>query len=199
MGELLFGLAPVAGTVGAGGAITGAAAATPGLLGTGGAFAAGQAITTVGATAGVGFAIQASQKQASIGRAQQRLAEKEAESIKAKRKFDLKRQAKRAAQIKSSLKARIAKAGGLGSPVAEDLALEQEAELELEGLLLAERSFEDEEFVRLGGRIARQKSSARAAEYLFDAGEPLLKGFAEPLLGTAIEKRRRQREEEKNQ
>ncbi len=64
------------------------------------------------------------------------LQEREAEAERARAGFASKRQAEEAARIKSAQVVDIAKAGGLGSPVARDLVSEQAAELEFENLLI---------------------------------------------------------------
>lgn len=96
----------------------------------------------------------------------------EAKAIRAKAAFAQKRQAKKAVSIKSALTAKIAKAGGLGSPVAADLAAEQAAELELENLLIgfegeigAQKALTQAEIDKFSGRVAklRGKNLARAA------------------------------------
>lgn len=90
--------------------------------------------------------------------------------------FAQKRQAKRGAEIKSALVAKLGAAGGIGSPVAADLAAEQAAEIELENLMigfegeiLARRAETQAELERLRGRLAKQrgKSAARAANVQF--------------------------------
>ncbi len=90
--------------------------------------------------------------------------------------FAQKRQAKRGAEIKSALVAKLGAAGGIGSPVAADLAAEQAAEIELENLMigfegevLARRAETQAELDRLRGRLAKQrgKSAARAANVQF--------------------------------
>ncbi|KKM98214.1 hypothetical protein LCGC14_1160210 [marine sediment metagenome] len=100
----------------------------------------------------------------------------EAEALRARAGFAQKRQAKRAAEIKSALTAKFGAAGGVGSPVALDLAAEQAAELELENLLigfegevLAGQAESQAELDRLAGKIAQQrgKSAARAANVQF--------------------------------
>lgn len=105
-----------------------------------------------------------------------RVAEQQATAERARAGFAQKRQAKKAAQIKSALTAKIAKAGGLGSPVAADLAAEQAAELELENLLIgfegevaAGRAESQAVLDRLRGRLAKQrgKQAARAANIRF--------------------------------
>ena len=125
------------------------------------------------------------------------VAEREAEAARAKAKFEQKRQAKKAKAIESSLTAKLAKAGGLGSPVAGDLAEEQAAELELENLLIgfegeiaAGRAESQAELDRLQGRLAKQrgKAAGRAANIRFGtqlatlpvggSGGTLLTGFA---------------------
>ncbi len=104
------------------------------------------------------------------------IAEQEAKAQRAKAGFAQKRQAKRGVEITSALTAKLGAAGGLGSPVALDLAAEQAAELELENLLigfegevLAGRAESQAELDRLAGKIAQQrgKSAARAANVQF--------------------------------
>lgn len=116
------------------------------------------------------------------------VAEQEARAVREKAAFGQKRQAKRAVEIRSALTAKVATVGGLGSPVAADLAAEQAAELELENLLIgfegevgAQRALSQAELDRLQGRLARQKSkaAARAANIQFgtQVGTTLLTGF----------------------
>ncbi len=104
------------------------------------------------------------------------VAEREAEAARKAAGFAQIRQAKKAAEIKSALTAKIAAAGGIGSPVAADLAAKQAAELELENLLIgfegevaAGRAESQAVLDRLSGRLARQrgKSAARAANVQF--------------------------------
>ena len=121
----------------------------------------------------------------------------EAKAQREKSAFEQRRQSERAARVKSALTARIAKAGGLGSPVAADLAAEQAAELELENLIIgfegevAARRFESQAVVdTLQGKLVRQrgKAAGRAANIKFatqlatlpvgGAGGTLLTGFA---------------------
>ncbi len=121
----------------------------------------------------------------------------EAEAQRAKAGFAQKRQAKRGAQIKSALTAKIGAAGGIGSLVAADLAAEQAAELELENLLIgfegevaAGKAESQAELDILQGKIAKQrgKTAARAANVQFGTqlattpvtkkGGTLLTGFA---------------------
>ncbi len=103
--------------------------------------------------------------------AEQRAAGKRLES-----KFASQRHAKRAAEIQSTLKNLLGKAGGLGSPVAGDLAEKQAAELELENLLIgyegevsAMQLESQAELDRLQGRLFKQrgKSAARRANIQF--------------------------------
>ena len=122
--------------------------------------------------------------------------EQQAKAQRAKGTFEQKRQAKRAARVKSALTASIATAGGLASPVAGDLAAEQAAELELENILigfesevLAGRAESQATLDRLQGKISRQrgKTAARAANIRFatqaattefgSEGKTLLTGF----------------------
>lgn len=110
--------------------------------------------------------------------------EREAKALRQKAAFEQERQAKRAARVKSALTAKVAKAGGLGSPVAADLAAEQAAELELENLLIGyegevgeERALSQAELDRLQGRLYRQRGRALKEASYFRAGETLLRGF----------------------
>lgn len=112
--------------------------------------------------------------------------EREAQAIRQKGAFEQKQQAKRGARIKSALTARIAAAGGLGAPVAADLAAEQAAELELENLLIgyeaevgARRALSQAELDRLSGRVARQRGKVAKRAARFEAGTTLLTGFGE--------------------
>lgn len=111
-----------------------------------------------------------------IANYQAAVAEQEAAAVRAKAKFDQIRQAKKAERIKGAMEAGIAKAGGIGSPVAGDLSAEQAAELELENLLIgyegevgAGRAESQAELDRLQGRLTRQqaKGAARAANIGF--------------------------------
>ena len=110
--------------------------------------------------------------------------EREAEAIRQKAGFESKRQAKRAARVKSALTAELGAAGGLGSPVAADLAAEQAAVLELENLLIgfggevgAGRAETQAEFDRLQGKLSRQRGKAARKASYFRAGGTLLTGF----------------------
>ena len=102
------------------------------------------------------------------------VAEQGAAAAREKSAFASKRQAKKAAAIKS---AQVVSLGaGLGSPVAADLAVEQAEELELENLLIgfegevAARRLESQATLdRLQGRLAKAKgkAAARAANIQF--------------------------------
>jgi len=110
--------------------------------------------------------------------------EQEARAIRQKATFEQKRQAEEATRIKSALTARLGAAGGLGSPVAADLAAEQAAEMELENLLIgyegevgARRALSQAEMDKLSGRMAKRRGeAARRASYV-KAGTTLLTGF----------------------
>ena len=113
--------------------------------------------------------------------------EQEAKAIRQAGAFKSKRQAKAGTRIQSELTTKIAAAGGLGSPVAADLAAEQAEELELENLLIgfeaevgARRALNRAELDRLQGRLAKQrgKSAARRANIQFGVQvATLLSGF----------------------
>lgn len=102
--------------------------------------------------------------------------EQKAIAERKKAAFAQKRQAKKAAEIKSTLTAKLGAAGGIGTLVAADLTGEQAAELELENLLIgfegevaARRAESQAVLDRLQGKLARQrgKSAARAANIAF--------------------------------
>ena len=144
-----------------------------------------------GTTVAAAGAIQAGRVAEAQGRSAQNIAdynaavqEREALALRPKAGFESKRQAGRAARIKSALTADIAAAGGLGSPVAADLAAEQAAELELENLLIgyegeigAERALSQAKLDRLQGKVYRQKGKAARQASYFRAGSTLLTGF----------------------
>ena len=137
--------------------------------------------------------IQAGRVAAAQGRSAQNIAEynaavqeQEAKALRAKATFEQIRQAERAERIKGTLTARLAKEGGLGSPVAEDLAAEQAAELDLENLLIgfegevgARRALSQAEIDRLSGKVAKQRGKARRQASFLKAGGTLLTGFGE--------------------
>lgn len=115
-------------------------------------------------------------------------AQVQVQEAKAKRtatRFASKRQAEAAARTKSTLRTRIAAAGGTGSPVATDLAAEQASELELENLLIgfegevaatqAERQAKLDIAV---GKTARQRGKSQATAANVKFGTTLLTGFA---------------------
>ena len=127
------------------------------------------------------------------------VAEQRAVAERRRAAFAGKRQAKKGAEIKSALVAKLGAAGGIGSPVAADLAAEQAAELELENIMigfegevLARRAETQAELDRLRGKLAKQrgKSAARAANIQFGmqlaglglsaGGQSFLKGFSKP-------------------
>lgn len=110
--------------------------------------------------------------------------EQEAKAIEQRATFEQKRQAERATRIRSALTAKIGAAGGLGSPVATDLAAEQAAELELENLMIgfeaevgARRALSQAEIDRLTGRVARRRERAAVTAGRIRVGETLLTGF----------------------
>ncbi len=110
--------------------------------------------------------------------------QREAEAIRQKAGFEQKRQAERGARIKSALTARIGAAGGLGAPVAADLAAEQAAELELENLLIgyeaevgAGRALTQAQLDKLQGKIYRERGRTQRKASYFRAGSTLLTGF----------------------
>jgi hypothetical protein len=113
------------------------------------------------------------------------VAENEAIAKRQATKFASKRQAEKGARVKSTLKTRIAAGGGVGSPVAEDLAAEQATELELENLLLgfegevsATQSERQAKLDTAAGRIAIQRGKNQALAANVKLGTTLLAGFA---------------------
>lgn len=113
------------------------------------------------------------------------VAEKEATAIEQKARFEGVRQAREAARIKSTLRARLGILGvrtDIGAPVV--LAEEQAAELELEGFLIGAearakvaRVKSEAELARLQGKIFRERGrQIRTASFL-KAGGTLLTGF----------------------
>ncbi len=188
MAPLLLGTAAT--TAGVAGATT-TAAATAGLFGTAGAFALAPTALTVGTGIAVAGQLQAGQAAKTQEKSAENIAafnvavqEREAKAIKERTIFAGKRQAKKAAEIKSALTAKLGAAGGLGSLVAADLAAEQAAELELEGLLigfegeeLAGRALSQAEIDRLSGRVAKRRGKAAVSASRIRAGGTLLTGF----------------------
>lgn len=190
MASLLLGTAAMSAT-----ATAAAVPATAGLFGTAGAFALPQALMTVGTGVAAAGGISGGMAAASQAEAAQNLAnfnaavqEQEARAIKERAKFAQKRQAERGARVKSALEAALGKVGGLGAPVAADLAAEQAAELELENLLIgfegeigARRALSQAEIDRISGKIVKQRGRAARTAGFFGAGGTLLTGFGSVL------------------
>lgn len=116
--------------------------------------------------------------------------EREAEAARQKGRFEQKRQAERGARVKSALTAKIAREGGIASPVAADVAVEQAAELELENLLIgyeaeteAKRAESQAELDRLQGEIVREKGRQLRRAKTIQAGTTLLTGFGTAFAG----------------
>lgn len=112
--------------------------------------------------------------------------EQEAKARRLKAGFEQRRQAKRGERVKSAQVAALGAAGGLGSPVAGDLAAEQAAELELENLLIgfegevgARRAESQAELDRFQGKLFRQKGKRQKRAKQIEAGTTLLTGFGE--------------------
>lgn len=113
--------------------------------------------------------------------------EQEAKAIRAKGQFEQVRQAKHAARVKSTLQKDILAQGALGGGLLEE---EQEAELELEGLLIgyeadveARRAESQAELDRLSGKMALQRGRAAKKASYVGAGATLLTGFGAAGLG----------------
>lgn len=110
--------------------------------------------------------------------------EREAKAFRAKAAFEQERFAKKAERVKGALTARLAAAGGLGAPVAIDLAAEQAAELELESLLIgyegevaAGRAMSQAEWDRMQAGIYKRRAKVARPTSYFRAGTTLLTGF----------------------
>ncbi len=114
--------------------------------------------------------------------------EQEGVAAKQKAAFAQKRAAKRGAEIQSALTAKVAAAGGVGSPVFAELTAEQAAEIELEDILIgyegeiAARGLQTEAtLARLQGKLYRQRGKAAARKANIDfgmqVGSLLLTGF----------------------
>jgi hypothetical protein len=139
---------------------------------------------------GVGAAgqIQAGRAAAAEAKSAERISaynaavmEREAKAIRKKGAFEQTRQAKHAARVMGTLRADLAGQGAYGGGLLEE---EQEAELELENLLIgyeaetaARRAESQAEIDRATGRLAKERGKAgRQAGYL-GAGATLLTGF----------------------
>ena len=111
--------------------------------------------------------------------------EQTAKTQELKTKFELGRQAEEARRIKGALRAKVGKAGGIGSPVFEELTGEQAMELDLDNLLIgyegrrkAERARNQANLDVMQGKIYREQGkNARTASYI-GAGTSLLTGFS---------------------
>lgn len=177
-----------------GAAAVGGKAATAGLFGVGGKLALAQTLTTVGtgvAAAGQVAAGRAAEVEAesarNIANYNAAVMEQEAKAVRQKATFEQQRQAKRAARIRSTMQARIGVTGAVPTRGAPLLATaEQEAELELENLLIgyegeigARRAISAAEQERLKGRLAVQRGEAAKRAGYFRAGTTLLTGFGQ--------------------
>ena len=176
-------------------AATAATVATSGLIGTAGGVTGSGLLAAAGAGASAYGTYQQGQAAEAQGKSQQdmanynaRVAEQEAKAKELRAGFAQKRQAKKAAEIKSSQIAKLAAGGGLGSPVAGDLVAEQASELDLENLLIgyegqvgAEQSRSQATLDRMqGGLYAKAgKATAKRANIGFGVG---LAGFAKERL-----------------
>ena len=151
-----------------------------------------QLATVAGAGAVVAGGIQQGRAVTAEARSEQNIAnfnaavqQREAVAQRQRAAFAQQRQARRDAQIKSTLTAQLGAAGAIGSPVAADLAAEQAAELELENLLIgfegevaAQRALSQAEIDRLTGRVARQRGRQERTAATIRTGTTLLTGFA---------------------
>ncbi len=140
------------------------------------AAAGASAIASVAAPLAIGGSIasgvmgyQGAQDQAKqakkMGEYNAQVAQVEADNARNKAAFESKRQALAARRQMDSLQAGIASAGGLASPVATDLAMEQEKEFELDNLLIgyegeiqARRAESQGQIDLLAGKSAAQRA-----------------------------------------
>ena len=159
-----------------------------GLIGIGGSFSAlATGVTLAGAKIAsniIEAPKAAAKSQENIDKFNAQVQEQEAKARRTAAKFAGKRQAEKGARIKGTLKTRIAAAGGIGSPVAEDLAAEQAAELELENLLIgfegevaATQAEQQTKLDRAAGKIAIQRGKSQATAANVKLGTTLLTGF----------------------
>jgi len=132
--------------------------------------------------------IQAGREAAAEGRSAEKidnynaiLQEREARAIMQKAKFESVRQAEAARRKRAELALWRAGTGATGS---ELLEAEQEAELELENLLIgyegrlgAARARSQAELDRLSGKFAKQRGKAARKASYFQAGSTILQGF----------------------
>ena len=146
----------------------------------------------IGGALVVAGGVQQAQVATAEARSAQNIAEfnvgvqqREAVAQRQRATFAQRRQARRGAQIKSTLTAQLGAAGAIGSPVAADLAAEQAAELELENLLIgfegevaAQRALSQAEIDRLTGRVARERGRQERTAATIRTGTTLLTGFA---------------------
>lgn len=165
--------------------------ALPGLIPAGFEIAWGKTLMLWGTGLAAAGQLQAGRAAESEAQSRQNIAnynaavmEQEAKARETKSLFEQQQQAKRARRVKGTLTARIAKAGGLGSPVAADLAAEQAAELELENLLIgytgqvgAQQALSQAQLDKVQGRLFAQKGVTKRRASEIGAGATLLTGF----------------------
>jgi hypothetical protein len=146
---------------------------------------------TIGTGLSVLGNIQAGQAAESQAKSAESLAEfnaavqrREATAIEQKSKFESKRAAQEAHRRRGAQEVAGAARGVAGSPVAEDLAVSQAAEDELEQMLiafegqtLAGRARSQADLDIATGKIARRKGRAAKRAGLIKAGTSLLTGF----------------------
>ena len=150
------------------------------------------ALMTVGIGMQAGGAIYAGRQQEAEYKASQRMdeynadvAEQQAKAIEIKARFDQIRQAQAAQRIMGSLYAKMGASGArmdVGAPFL--IASEQEAELELENLMIgyeakieAGRWLSQAQISRMRGKVAKMRAKyAKRAGYM-KAGTSLLTGF----------------------
>ena len=139
----------------------------------------------------VGGAIQQGRAADAAGKSAENVAafnaqvqQKEAKAIKQKSAFESKRAAQEAHRRRGTQEVAGAKRGIAGTPVAEDLAVAQAEEDELEQLLIgfegqvgAGRANRQSELDLLGGKLARRKGTTAKKASRIKAGASLLTGF----------------------
>ena len=154
---------------------------------------AGLAISAAGAAQQAAAAKAAAKSQQNQANYNAQVQENEAKAKEQAAAFEAKRAAKTNVRERSTLKTRLAKAGGLGSPVADDLSGFQESEQELDQLLIgfdgetaATRARNQGTMDRASGRAARARGRSKATgAYVSgagtfatsDSGQTLLRGF----------------------
>ena len=144
----------------------------------------GLGVSAAGAAQQAAAAKSAAKSQQNLANFNAKVQENEAKAKEQASAFEAKRVAKAQSRDRSTLKTRLAKAGGLGSPVADDLSGFQESEQELDQLLIgfegetaAQRARNQGKMDRASGRAAMSRGKSKAAASYVSGGGSLLKGF----------------------